>query len=97
MIKVDVKMPSKAHHQEGEGCGSAARWCHGAVRFSRKADGSIRTVEFQGSEAAIKAATDVIRDALVRRYDKTAWMALGGFLLVAIKAYRKDRRRLLGL
>ena len=40
---------------------------------------------------------DVIRDALMHRYDKAAWMALGGFLLVAIKAYRKDRRRLLGL
>jgi hypothetical protein len=41
--------------------------------------------------------TDVIRDALKHRYDKVAWMALGGFLLVAIRAYRKDRRRLLGL
>lgn len=40
---------------------------------------------------------DVIRDALIHRYDKAAWMALGGFLLVAIKTYRKDRRRLLGL
>jgi hypothetical protein len=44
MIKVDVKMPSKAdlmrggdgrgrkaNHQEGEGCGSAARWSHRAI------------------------------------------------------------------
>ena len=41
--------------------------------------------------------TDVIRDRLMHRYDKAAWMALGGFLLLAIKTYRKDRRRLLGL
>lgn len=40
---------------------------------------------------------DVIRDVLMHRHDKAAWMALGGFLLVAIKTYRKDRRRILGL
>lgn len=45
----------------------------------------------------IAPVADVIRDALMHRYDKAAWMALGGFLLVAIKTYRKDRRRLLGL
>ena len=40
---------------------------------------------------------DVIQDRLMHRYDKAAWMSLGGFLLLAIKTYRKDRRRLLGL
>lgn len=39
--------------------------------------------------------TDVVRDALLRRHDKAAWMALGGFLLVAIRIFRKDRRRVL--
>ena len=41
--------------------------------------------------------TEAIRDALMHRYDKAAWTALGGFLLAAIKTYRKDRRRLLGV
>ncbi len=51
-------------------------------------------VEFHGPLAPL---TDVIRDALLHRYDKAAWIALGSFLLLAIKLYRKDRRRLLGL
>lgn len=41
--------------------------------------------------------TDVVRDRLMHRYDKAAWIALGSFWLLAIKFYRKDRRRLLGL
>lgn len=41
--------------------------------------------------------TDVIRDRLLRRYDKAAWFALGSFLLLAIKTYRQDRLRLLSL
>ena len=41
--------------------------------------------------------TDVIRDRLMHRYDKAAWIALGSFWLMAIKLYRKDRKRLLGL
>lgn len=51
-------------------------------------------LEFQGPLAAL---TDVIRDRLMHRYDKAAWIALGSFLLLAIKFYRKDRKRLLGL
>jgi len=39
--------------------------------------------------------TDVIRDRLLHRYDKAAWIALGSFLLLAVKAYRRDRQRLL--
>ena len=50
-------------------------------------------LELRGPMAAL---ADVIHGALMHRYDKAAWMALGGFLLVAIKTYRKDRRRLLG-
>lgn len=41
--------------------------------------------------------TDVLRDRLMHRYDKAAWIALGGFWLMAIKFYRKDRKRMLGL
>jgi len=41
--------------------------------------------------------TDVVRDRLMHRYDKAAWIALGSFWLLAIKFYRKDRKRLLGL
>lgn len=51
-------------------------------------------LELHGSLAPL---TDVIRDRLMHRYDKTAWIALGSFWLVAIKQYRKDRKRLLGL
>lgn len=40
--------------------------------------------------------SDVIRDRLMHRYDKAAWIGLGSFCLLAIKFYRKDRRRLLG-
>lgn len=41
--------------------------------------------------------TDVIRDRLMHRYDKAAWIGLGSFWLLAIKIYRKDRKRLMGL
>lgn len=41
--------------------------------------------------------TDVIRDRLMHRYDKAAWIALGSFWLLAIKLYRNDRKRLLCL
>lgn len=40
--------------------------------------------------------TDVIRERLMHRYDKAAWIALVSFWLMAIKFYRKDRKRLLG-
>lgn len=50
--------------------------------------------ELHGSLAPL---TDVVRDRLMHRYDKAAWIALGGFWLLAVKFYRKDRRRLLGL
>jgi len=41
--------------------------------------------------------TNLIQGQLMHRYDKAAWMALGGFLLVAIKSYRKERSRILGI
>lgn len=41
--------------------------------------------------------TDVIREKIAHRYDKAAWASLGAFFLLAIKLYKKDRKRLLGL
>ena len=40
--------------------------------------------------------TEVIREKLIHRYDKAAWTALASFLLLAVKLYRKDYKRLLG-
>jgi hypothetical protein len=67
MIKVDIEIPSKtglmrvamAAVEEQiikKAQNAAARHSGVTVRFSRTADGSIRTVEFQGPEAAIVAA-----------------------------------------
>lgn len=71
MIKIDIKMPSKGDLMRSamaeaekqitrKARDAAARHGGVTVRFSRKPDGSIRAVEFQGSEAAIKAATAAI-------------------------------------
>ena len=71
MIKVDIKMPSKTDlvraamaevekHITQTAHSAAARHGGVTVRFTRKPDGSIRTVEFQGSEAAIAAAQAAI-------------------------------------
>lgn len=71
MIKIAIKMPSKADLMRSamaeaekqitrKARDAAVRHGGVTVRFSRKPDGSIRAVEFQGSEAAIKAATAAI-------------------------------------
>ena len=69
MIKIAIKMPGKADlmrsamaeaEKPRKAKDAAARHGGVTVRFSRKPDGSIRAVEFQGSEAAIKAATAAI-------------------------------------
>ncbi len=39
--------------------------------------------------------TDVIREKIAHRYDKVAWGSLAGFFLLAVKCYKKDRKRLL--
>lgn len=49
-------------------------------------------VNFHGALAPL---TDVVREALLGRYDKAAWASLGAFMLLAIKNYRKDRKKLL--
>lgn len=51
-------------------------------------------IEFHG---ALALMTDVVKEKLMHRYDKAAWVALGSFALLAFKTYRKDRRRLLGV
>jgi len=67
MIKVDVRLPSKADLMRAAMAevekhitqtARKAAAMHGGVRirFVRKSDGSLRSVEFQCSEAAIAAA-----------------------------------------
>lgn len=73
MIKVDIKVPSqndivRAAMAEIEkdiakkAQSAAARHGGVTVRFERKSDGTIRTVNFQGSEAAVEAARAAIAD-----------------------------------
>jgi hypothetical protein len=73
MIKFDIKMPStdalrRAAMVEIEkgltkkAQGAAARHGGVTVKFERKPDGTIRTVKFQGSEAAVEAAKVAIVD-----------------------------------
>jgi len=40
---------------------------------------------------------EAVREALLGRYEKAAWSSLSGFLLIAFKCYRKDKKRLLSL
>ncbi|GAB2180947.1 hypothetical protein DLREEDagrD3_11700 [Denitratisoma sp. agr-D3] len=49
------------------------------------------TFEIHGNLAPL---TDVIREKIVHKYDKVAWVSLVSFFLLAIKCYRKDRKRL---
>ncbi len=41
--------------------------------------------------------THVVREKIGQRYDKEAWASLASCLLLAVKLYRKDRKRLLSL
>ena len=50
-------------------------------------------VSFHGPLAPL---TDIVRENLMHRYDKAAWLMLGSFLLLAVKSYKRDRKRLLG-
>jgi hypothetical protein len=67
MIKIDIKLPSAADlmraamaevEKEVTKKARNAAALHGGVtvRFNRKPDGNIKTIEFQGSEAAVEAA-----------------------------------------
>lgn len=51
-------------------------------------------VELHGILAPL---TDVIREKIAYRYDKIAWAILFSFLLLAVRCYKKDRKRLFGL
>jgi hypothetical protein len=51
-------------------------------------------IELHGALAPL---TELVRDQLFQRYDKAAWTSLAACLLLALKLYRKDRRRLLDL
>ena len=51
-------------------------------------------IELHGALAPL---TDVVREKLFHRYDQAAWASLAACLLLAVKLYRKDRKRLLGL
>ncbi len=73
MIKLDIKVPStrdlmRAAMQAVErgitdkAKRAAARHGGVTVKFDRKPDGTIRSVNFQGSEAAVQAARSAITD-----------------------------------
>lgn len=43
----------------------------------------------------LASLTDVIREEIAHRYDKVAWASLVSFLILAVKSYKKDRKRML--
>lgn len=36
---------------------------------------------------------EAVRETLLGRYEKTAWVSLGSFLLLAVRLYLKDRKK----
>jgi hypothetical protein len=71
VIKVDLKLPSAAELKRAafaeiekqitaKARSVASRHGGVTVRFTRGADGALRSVQFQGSEAAISAAQQAI-------------------------------------
>lgn len=40
---------------------------------------------------------NVIREKIAHQYDKVAWVTLFSFFLLAVRCYKKDRKRLHGL
>jgi hypothetical protein len=67
MMKIDIKMPCTADLMRAamaeiekqvaiKARNAAARHGGVTIRFNRKPDGNIQTIEFQGSQAAIEAA-----------------------------------------
>ena len=49
-------------------------------------------VEFRGPLASL---TGAMQDKLLHQYDRVAWFGLVSFLALAVKLFRKDRKRLL--
>ena len=73
MIKLDIKVPSTRDLMHAamleiergiteKAKRAAARHGGVTVKFDRKPDGTIRSVNFQGSEAAVQAARSAITD-----------------------------------
>ena len=71
MMKIDIKMPSTADLMRAamaeiekqvtiKARNAAARHGGVTIRFNRKPDGNIQTIEFQGSQAAVEAAKTAI-------------------------------------
>lgn len=57
-------------------------------------DYQLSNFELSGQMSSIG---EVIKDKLLRRYDKVALGCLISFFLLAIKLYRKDKKRLYGM
>lgn len=45
---------------------------------------------------ALEPLTGSVREVVARRYERLAWVSLGGFMLLAVRFYIKDHRRLYG-
>lgn len=54
----------------------------------------LNNLQLSGQMASL---TDVIRDKLAHRYDKAAWGVLLSFLVLAVKLYQKDKKKLWNL
>ena len=50
-------------------------------------------IELHGALAPL---TEVVRAKIAHHYDKAAWATLWSFLFLAVKSYKKDRKRLIG-
>lgn len=55
--------------------------------------GQYMLADFKLSES-MAPLEGVITEQILRRYDKAAWFFLGSFWLLAIKLYKKDKKRL---
>ncbi|RTD95919.1 hypothetical protein EJO68_06065 [Variovorax atrisoli] len=66
----------------------------GVVFFSGLMIGGAYAAEHMELKSIPASLAEVIRDGVLRRYEKGAWGVLGLSLLAAVKFYRKDRKRL---
>jgi len=62
----------------------------GFLIISLVGDYYLTNFELSGTMSAF---TDVIKEKLLRRYDKAAWGVLLGFWWMAFKFYHKDKRK----
>lgn len=66
----------------------------GLVFFAGLMIGGAYATEHMELKSIPAPLVEVIRDGILRRYEKGAWGVLGISLLAAVKFYRKDRKRL---